>query len=68
MNDTDEDADAIKRVNEKMGVAGSLAPPHTSLLAPASLYITAILECVMSVLTLVHLLTSVMTLYRHVCQ
>ena len=50
MNDTDEDSEAIKRVNDKMGVAGSLTPPHTSLLAPASLYLTAILECVYAML------------------
>ena len=48
MNDTDEDAEAIKRVNEKLGVAGGRSPPHASLLAPASLYLTAILEYVHS--------------------
>lgn len=45
MNDTDENAEAIKRVNDKLGVAGR-SPPHASLLAPASLYLTAILEYV----------------------
>lgn len=46
MNDMDEDAEAIKRVNDKMGIATRLSTPHTSLLAPASLYLTAILEYV----------------------
>ena len=46
MNDTDEDANAVKRVNDRMGAGGGLMPPHTSMLSPASLYLTAILECV----------------------
>ncbi|KAF7789453.1 hypothetical protein EIP86_000398 [Pleurotus ostreatoroseus] len=44
MNDGDEDADAIKRVNDKMSIATGLPVPHTSVMAPASLYLTAILE------------------------
>lgn len=46
MNDTDEDADAIKRLNERLAVGGDRSPPYASLLAPASLYLTAILEYV----------------------
>ena len=46
MNDTDEDPEALKRVNDRNGVAGSLSPPHADLLSPASLYLTAIIECV----------------------
>ena len=46
MNDGDEDADAIKRVNDKMSIATGLPVPHTSVMAPASLYLTAILEYV----------------------
>lgn len=46
MNDADEDAEAIKRVNDKMSIATGLPIPHGSVLAPASLYLTAILEYV----------------------
>lgn len=45
MNDTDEDPDALKRVNDRNGVAGSPSP-NANPLAPASLYLTAIIECV----------------------
>ncbi|KAI0686484.1 hypothetical protein BC835DRAFT_1420321 [Cytidiella melzeri] len=44
MNDTDEDAEVEKRLNERMMHAGGSAPPHASLMAPAALYLTAILE------------------------
>ncbi|KAI0089258.1 hypothetical protein BDY19DRAFT_1056842 [Irpex rosettiformis] len=44
MNDTDEDAEVERRLNERMVNAGGVAPPHTSLMAPAALYLTAILE------------------------
>ncbi len=44
MNDTDEDPEVEKRLNERMINAGGTAPPHTSLMAPAALYLTAILE------------------------
>ncbi|KAJ3520688.1 hypothetical protein NM688_g9126 [Phlebia brevispora] len=54
MNDTDEDAEAIKRVNEKMTIATGLPTPPSSLLAPASLYLTAILEHICQ-----HILSSV---------
>lgn len=46
MNDNDEDADVEKRLNERMQVTGASGPPHTSLMAPAALYMTAILEYV----------------------
>lgn len=45
MNDTDEDADVERRLNERMAREG-VTPPHSSLVAPAALYLTAILECV----------------------
>ncbi|KAL6307196.1 hypothetical protein BKA93DRAFT_118541 [Sparassis latifolia] len=54
MNDSDEDADAEKRLNAKMGTNNSSAPPKASLLAPAALYLTAILES-----TCEHLLSNV---------
>ncbi|KAI0920778.1 hypothetical protein AcW1_005045 [Taiwanofungus camphoratus] len=46
MNDTDEDADAEKRLNERMEVCTDTTPPSVSLLAPAALYLTAILESI----------------------
>ena len=48
MNDTDEDTEVERRLNERMLNAGGTAPPHPSLMAPAALYLTAILECVFS--------------------
>ena len=44
MNDSDEDADAEKRLQQRMEAAGSTTPPNPALLAPAALYLTAILE------------------------
>lgn len=46
MNDVDEDTDAEKRLNERMATGGDRFPPRQTLLAPASLYLTAILESV----------------------
>ncbi|KAI9057407.1 hypothetical protein FKP32DRAFT_1689223 [Trametes sanguinea] len=46
MNDSDEDAEAEKRLQQKMEAAGSSSPPNPSLLAPAALYLTAILEAI----------------------
>lgn len=46
MNDSDEDAEAERRLQQRMEAAGSSSPPNPSLLAPAALYLTAILECV----------------------
>ena len=46
MNDSDEDAEAEKRLQQRMEAAGSSSPPNPALLAPAALYLTAILEYV----------------------
>ncbi|OJT09082.1 hypothetical protein TRAPUB_25 [Trametes pubescens] len=48
MNDSDEDAEAERRLQQRMEAAGSSSPPNPSLLAPAALYLTAILEHVLS--------------------
>ncbi|KZT70326.1 hypothetical protein DAEQUDRAFT_217603 [Daedalea quercina L-15889] len=45
MNDTDEDGVAERRLNERMR-GSNVQPPHTSEVAPAALYLTAILEAV----------------------
>ncbi|TCD63879.1 hypothetical protein EIP91_004819 [Steccherinum ochraceum] len=44
MNDTDEDVDAERRLNDRMVEAGGSFPPRMNMLAPAALYLTAILE------------------------
>lgn len=44
MNDGDEDVEAEKRLIGRMASVGVSAPPQTHLLAPAALYLTAILE------------------------
>ncbi|KAH9854926.1 hypothetical protein C2E23DRAFT_725457 [Lenzites betulinus] len=46
MNDSDEDAEAEKRLQQRMEAAGSSSPPNPSHLAPAALYLTAILEAI----------------------
>ncbi|KAI0658565.1 hypothetical protein C8Q70DRAFT_176147 [Cubamyces menziesii] len=46
MNDSDEDAEAEKRLQQRMEAAGSSSPPNPALLAPAALYLTAILEAI----------------------
>ncbi|OCH94528.1 hypothetical protein OBBRIDRAFT_789216 [Obba rivulosa] len=46
MNDSDEDAEAEKRLSAKMEDISGSTPPKTSLLAPAALYLTAILESI----------------------
>ena len=46
MNDSDEDAEAEQRLQQRMEQAGSSSPPSPALLAPAALYLTAILEYV----------------------
>ncbi|OBZ70223.1 hypothetical protein A0H81_09784 [Grifola frondosa] len=51
MNDSDEDAEAEKRLHQRMEEAGTPFPPKATLLAPAALYLTAILECVYLILT-----------------
>lgn len=45
MNDADEDENVEGKLNERMVQAGGTAPPHPSLMAPAALYLTAIIEC-----------------------
>ncbi|CAL1700124.1 unnamed protein product [Somion occarium] len=54
MNDGDEDVEAEKRLIGRMASVGVSAPPQTHLLAPAALYLTAILEHVCE-----HILSSV---------
>ena len=46
MNDLDEDEESERRLADRMASAGGAVPPHKSLVAPAALYLTAILECV----------------------
>ncbi|KAI0832822.1 hypothetical protein BC628DRAFT_356002 [Trametes gibbosa] len=46
MNDSDEDAEAERRLQLRMEAAGSSSPPNPSHLAPAALYLTAILEAI----------------------
>ncbi|KNZ76055.1 hypothetical protein J132_00331, partial [Termitomyces sp. J132] len=45
LNDSDEDNAAEIRTNDRMTAAGGI-PPKAALLAPASLYLTAILEAI----------------------
>ncbi|KAJ6515355.1 hypothetical protein C8R45DRAFT_956239 [Mycena sanguinolenta] len=44
LNETDEDSSAVTRLQEKMTQLGGTTPPVPALVAPASLYLTAILE------------------------
>ncbi|KAJ6560331.1 hypothetical protein B0H19DRAFT_113795 [Mycena capillaripes] len=44
LNETDEDSTAVTRLQEKMTQLGGTTPPIPALVAPASLYLTAILE------------------------
>ncbi|KAF7352333.1 hypothetical protein MVEN_01197000 [Mycena venus] len=44
LNETDEDSTAVARLQEKMTQLGGTTPPIPALVAPASLYLTAILE------------------------
>ena len=46
MNDTDEDEMVEIQLNNRMAEAGGSFPPRLNLLAPAALYLTAILEYV----------------------
>lgn len=43
LNESDEDPNAESRLKEKMGFSGA-QPPKPVLIAPAALYLTAILE------------------------
>ncbi|KAI0082548.1 hypothetical protein K474DRAFT_1655346 [Panus rudis PR-1116 ss-1] len=54
MNDTDEDSELERRLNDRMVEAGGSYPPKPQLLAPAALYLTAILEHICE-----HILSSV---------
>jgi len=44
LNETDEDPEAESRLQNRMSQGGGLSPPKPTLVAPASLYLTAILE------------------------
>ncbi|KAJ7739894.1 hypothetical protein B0H16DRAFT_1424434 [Mycena metata] len=44
LNEADEDSAAVARLQEKMTALGGTTPPLPGLVAPASLYLTAILE------------------------
>jgi len=44
LNDSDEDPLAESRLYERMAQAGVVIPPNQILVAPASLYLTAIIE------------------------
>ncbi|KAJ7682228.1 hypothetical protein DFH06DRAFT_1278022 [Mycena polygramma] len=44
LNESDEDATAVARLQDKMAQLGGTTPPIPALVAPASLYLTAILE------------------------
>lgn len=61
MNDSDEDHDAERRLNQRMIAAGGTYPPKANLLAPAALYLTAILEYVLSNMPITLLLTTLIS-------
>jgi hypothetical protein len=44
LNETDEDPDAETRLQMRMSSGGGLTPPKSAQVAPASLYLTAMLE------------------------
>ncbi|KAJ7228169.1 hypothetical protein GGX14DRAFT_611536 [Mycena pura] len=46
LNESDEDSTAIARLSERMTQLGGTTPPFAALIAPASLYLTAILESI----------------------
>ncbi|PCH40775.1 hypothetical protein WOLCODRAFT_143217 [Wolfiporia cocos MD-104 SS10] len=46
LNDSDEDADAERHLKERMDERGVPFPPNATALAPAALYLTAILEAI----------------------
>ena len=47
LSDSDEDAQAEVRLTERMKLAApGVSPPNITLVDPAALYLTAILECV----------------------
>ncbi|KAJ7068814.1 hypothetical protein C8F01DRAFT_1119409 [Mycena amicta] len=46
LNESDEDSTAVAKLQERMTQMGGTTPPATSLVAPASLYLTAILESI----------------------
>ncbi|KAF7332567.1 hypothetical protein MKEN_00139400 [Mycena kentingensis (nom. inval.)] len=44
LNESDEDSAAVAKLQERMAALGGTTPPPPALVAPASLYLTAILE------------------------
>lgn len=52
MNDSDEDEEAERRLNDRMVETGGTFPPKLYMLAPAALYLTAILEYVLIISTI----------------
>ncbi|KAF7302192.1 hypothetical protein MIND_00786100 [Mycena indigotica] len=46
LNESDEDSTAVSKLQERMSQLGGTTPPASTLIAPASLYLTAILESV----------------------
>ncbi|KAJ7639387.1 hypothetical protein FB45DRAFT_977184 [Roridomyces roridus] len=48
LNESDEDSAAVAQLQERMAQLGGTTPPIPSLVAPASLYLTAILEHILS--------------------
>ena len=53
-NDTDDDTDAEKRWLSKVTSANGFAPHNVQYIAPAALYLTAILECVFTFFSHMH--------------
>jgi hypothetical protein len=49
LNDQDEDLDAEKHLYGRMGGT----PPSTALVAPAALYLTAVLECICELVVII---------------
>lgn len=67
MNDCDEDAEALKRLNLRMEKS-NVVPPDPLEVAPAALYLTAILECVSCLLACISVSQEITTLYRAICE
>jgi hypothetical protein len=44
LNESDDDLEAETRLHDKMRLTGGVSPPKTNLVAPAALYLTAVLE------------------------
>jgi hypothetical protein len=69
LSDSDEDGPAEARLTERMShtVSGAL-PPHANLVAPAALYLTAILEYVYHLSSCATLVDQVPFYCRSVCE